>query len=442
MKVAFEHQVTGIILQRTSTDNTKPKVAESEIIGANHLRFTKSLFQHYCQYLGLNHNHISTESAFNFYVNEKISSLLGTPVNTESARETFYKELIQNTNLPTNHNFASIITKINKEIKHHTQQRYPITYASKGKRKLQTPAVTPRKIQPPAWKKNRVKSTSNPSYHYTPGSVINILSTDTFPSTATSAFGRFPFQNRQRKTELLGPYGEYFEKFNSRSSTPLGLRSPPSSPDFGIFDPWEAAESEKKEEESEDQKFTYQHPITENPKQQLENPEIKTLNIRIPPNQRNQKPELINQQNLPSIIQSLQLPSQQPGQQQLFQQPLQPPNLDPMTYVPIAKLDNFTGEEDDAQIWLNDIEKTIAANGWNDARAMQAISYFLKDTANLWYQSLINKPQDFNAFKVEFLRYFSNNNSINRLVNAFTTIKQRETEAIQTPPQSLPPNRT
>ncbi|KAG9305311.1 hypothetical protein G9A89_007806 [Geosiphon pyriformis] len=63
---------------------------------------------------------------------------------------------------------------------------------------------------------------------------------------------------------------------------------------------------------------------------------------------------------------------------------------------------------------------------------MQAIPYFLKDTTNSWYQSLINKPQDFNAFKVEFLKYFSNNNSINRLVNAFTIIKQGETEAVTT----------
>ncbi|KAG9303505.1 hypothetical protein G9A89_018401 [Geosiphon pyriformis] len=165
------------------------------------------------------------------------------------------------------------------------------------------------------------------------------------------------------------------------------------------------------------------------------------------PNQRNQKPELINQQNLPPVIvinqppinsiaepiqQPLQLPLQQPGQQQLLQQPPQPPNLNPMAYAPIAKLDNFMGEEDDTQIWLNDVEKTIAANGWNDARAMQAIPYFLKDTANSWYQSLVNKPQDFNVFKVEFLRYFSNNNSINHLINTFTTMKQGETEAVTT----------
>ncbi|KAG9303542.1 hypothetical protein G9A89_018438 [Geosiphon pyriformis] len=66
-----------------------------------------------------------------------------------------------------------------------------------------------------------------------------------------------------------------------------------------------------------------------------------------------------------------------------------------MAYALITKLDNFTGEEDDTQ-------------------------------------SLINKPQDFNAFKVEFLRYFSNNNSINHLVNTFTTMKQGETEAVTT----------
>ncbi|KAG9291615.1 hypothetical protein G9A89_022034 [Geosiphon pyriformis] len=347
MEVAFEHQVRGllfnstaeiitcIILQRTNTDNTKPKVAESENIGANHLEFAKSLFQYYCQYLGLNHNHISTKSAFNFYVNEKISSLLETPVNTESARENFYRELIQNTNLSTNHNFISIITEINKEIEHHTQQRYPITYASKGKEKLQTPA------------KNRIESPSNSSYHYIPESAINILSTDMFSSTATSAFRQFLFQT----------------------------------------------ESEKEEEESKNQEFTYQHPITKN----LEN---------------NSNPELINQQNLPL---PLQLPPQQSVQQQLLQQPPQPPNLDPMAYAPIAKLDNFTGKEDDAQEWLNDVEKAITANGWNDAQAMQAISYFLKDTANS-----------------------CNNNSINCLVNTFTTMKQEKTEMQLMPTISQP----
>ncbi|KAG9303532.1 hypothetical protein G9A89_018428 [Geosiphon pyriformis] len=118
------------IIQKTQPKEPAPTkkltVAESENIGANHLGFAKSLFQHY------------SESVFNFYVNEKIAYLLGTATNTESARETFYNKLIQNSSLPTNYNFTSIITKINKEIEHHTQQRYSITYASKGKKKLQT----------------------------------------------------------------------------------------------------------------------------------------------------------------------------------------------------------------------------------------------------------------------------------------------------------------
>ncbi|KAG9304662.1 hypothetical protein G9A89_021442 [Geosiphon pyriformis] len=250
---SFEYQVMGllfnstaekltcIILQRTSTDNTKPKVAESENIGANHLGFAKSLFQHYCQYLGLNHNHIFAKSAFNFYVNKKISSLLGTP-----------------------------------------------------KTKVELPTAS--------------------SYYYTLRSAINITSASAFTSNVISTFERFPFQSKQRKTDLLGPY-------------------------------------EEKEKELEDQEFTYQNPITENPKvetsnlQAQQNLNLKDSEIKTPNHQRqnNPKPELINQQNLPP--------------------PPQQPNLDPMAYAPIAKLDNFTGEEDNAQVWLNDVEKAIIANG-------------------------------------------------------------------------------
>ncbi|KAG9294137.1 hypothetical protein G9A89_021496 [Geosiphon pyriformis] len=103
-----------------------------------------------------------------------------------------------------------------------------------------------------------------------------------------------------------------------------------------------------------------------------------------------------------------------------------------MAYAPIVKLKKFTGEKNDTQVWLNNVKKAIIANGWNNARAMQAISYFFQDTTNLWYQSLANKPQDFAAFKLAFLQYFSNNNSINQLANTFTTIKQRENEAVTT----------
>ncbi|KAG9286383.1 hypothetical protein G9A89_014549 [Geosiphon pyriformis] len=130
----------GIILQKTSTINNHPKVAESEIIGTNHLEFAKVLFQQYSQQLGLNNNHFPVESAFNFYVNNKITNCLGGTVNIESARENFYTELFQHTSLPKNYSFAPIIREINQTIKRYTQQQFPITYADKGKGRLQIPA--------------------------------------------------------------------------------------------------------------------------------------------------------------------------------------------------------------------------------------------------------------------------------------------------------------
>ncbi|KAG9301022.1 hypothetical protein G9A89_015758 [Geosiphon pyriformis] len=158
---------------------------------------------------------------------------------------------------------------------------------------------------------------------------------------------------------------------------------------------WKIMElEEEKEKEAKDKEFTYQNLITKNPK-------IETPNIHYWQTSNNLNSKLINQGNLspiiiinqppivlilePILLQPLQQPIQPPLQQP--QQPLQQPqpqqlNLDPMAYTSIVKLEKFTGKEDDAQIWLNDIEKAITVNRWNDARALQAIPYFLQDTAN------------------------------------------------------------
>ncbi|KAG9288107.1 hypothetical protein G9A89_017702 [Geosiphon pyriformis] len=83
-------------------------------------------------------------------------------------------------------------------------------------KKLQTPAVTPQQIQLPTWKKYRIESPTNPSYHYTPGSTINIASAE-----------------------------------------PTKLEK----------------KQEEEEEESEDQEFTYQNLI-------IKNPDIETSNFQ------------------------------------------------------------------------------------------------------------------------------------------------------------------
>ncbi|KAG9284392.1 hypothetical protein G9A89_023649 [Geosiphon pyriformis] len=137
----------------------------------------------------------------------------------------------------------------------------------------------------------------------------------------TSTFGQLPFQNKQKKAELLGTYGNYFEEFKLQLPMSSRFQLPPSQLDFRNTSSWEITKSEEKEEkEAKNQKFTYQKPISEN------------LDIETP---------------------------------------------------------NFQ-------------------------------------------MHLANKPQDFNAFKLAFLQYFSNNNSINQLANTFTTIKQGENEAVTT----------
>ncbi|KAG9297548.1 hypothetical protein G9A89_001489 [Geosiphon pyriformis] len=68
------------------------------------------------------------------------------------------------------------------------QQQFPITYANKGKGRIQTPATTPKEIQLPSWKKHRVESPTAPSYYYTPGSAINISSADAFISNQQMAY--------------------------------------------------------------------------------------------------------------------------------------------------------------------------------------------------------------------------------------------------------------
>ncbi|KAG9297160.1 hypothetical protein G9A89_019441 [Geosiphon pyriformis] len=134
-------------IPRTGTNNNHLKVVESEIIETNHLGFAKSLFQQYSQQLELNNNHFSAESAFNFYVNNKITDCLEGTVDIESTRENFYTELFQHTSFPRNYSFAPIIREINQIIERYTQQQFPITYADKSKGRLQTPVVTPKQIQ-------------------------------------------------------------------------------------------------------------------------------------------------------------------------------------------------------------------------------------------------------------------------------------------------------
>ncbi|KAG9304066.1 hypothetical protein G9A89_005976 [Geosiphon pyriformis] len=107
-------------------------------------------------------------------------------------------------------------------------------------------------------------------------------------------------------------------------------------------------------------------------------------------------------------------------------------NGNEMTTSYIARLTDFSGEEEemDMHTWLREAQKAIQANNWNNQRAIQTLPFFLKDTANSWYQSLETKPTSFTEFKNALLEYFSDPNAVIQLQNEFNTIKQNTGETV------------
>ncbi|KAG9288765.1 hypothetical protein G9A89_023062, partial [Geosiphon pyriformis] len=85
-------------------------------------------------------------------------------------------------------------------------------------------------------------------------------------------------------------------------------------------------------------------------------------------------------------------------------------------------LEKFTGKKNNAQVWLNNIAKAITTNNWDDAKTMQTILYFLQDTANSWYQNLVNKLQDFNVFKTIDANYFTVPQILNQFIHRLCSI--------------------
>ncbi|KAG9294926.1 hypothetical protein G9A89_003266, partial [Geosiphon pyriformis] len=100
----------------------------------------------------------------------------------------------------------------------------------------------------------------------------------------------------------------------------------------------------------------------------------------------------------------------------------------------IAKIPEFNGEdiETSPQEWLNQVTKAGDANGWNAARMLKTIFYFLKRTTGEWFENLATPFNDWNAFKAAFLEQFTDNNTSITLHNCFRNIKQEPSESSMT----------
>ncbi|KAG9298327.1 hypothetical protein G9A89_002815 [Geosiphon pyriformis] len=105
-------------------------------------------------------------------------------------------------------------------------------------------------------------------------------------------------------------------------------------------------------------------------------------------------------------------------------------NEEKMATAYIAKIPEFTGKDNDTspQEWLDKVQKAEDANGWNAARMLKAIPYFLQGTAGEWFENLEEPFENWQAFKDAFLQQFTNNNTSITLRNRFHNIKQETFE--------------
>ncbi|KAG9289743.1 hypothetical protein G9A89_014478 [Geosiphon pyriformis] len=111
-----------------------------------------------------------------------------------------------------------------------------------------------------------------------------------------------------------------------------------------------------------------------------------------------------------------------------------PENEEEMTTAYIAKIPEFTGEDNDTspQEWLDKVQKAGDTNGWIAARMLKAIPYFLQGTAGEWFENLEEPFESWQTFKDAFLQQFTNNNTSITLRNRFRNIKQETSESVIT----------
>ncbi|KAG9302619.1 hypothetical protein G9A89_007323 [Geosiphon pyriformis] len=95
-------------------------------------------------------------------------------------------------------------------------------------------------------------------------------------------------------------------------------------------------------------------------------------------------------------------------------------NEEEMASTYIAKIPEFTGEDSKTspQKWLDKVSKAEDTNGWNAARMLKTIPYFLQGMAE--------------AFKTAFLEQFTDNNTSITLRNWFQNIKQKPSKSVMT----------
>ncbi|KAG9284432.1 hypothetical protein G9A89_023689 [Geosiphon pyriformis] len=359
--------------------------------------------------LGLPEGCCSAESALTYYINTRINYHIGKEEEPHDAKLGLYRELSQYTTKEVAV-IAATIVKIHREIEQYANENFPIstentrecanktkknleTNQESNQQKLGTPAQTPKKTVTQSIKKQCIYSLEDKSYHFSPENKIQIPLGAASSSTSTSQMPKTPSyidkikQRNWGDIPITGGYSSLFQ-------------NPLFQPKFrtGFENHEEKSESESEKETSEK---TITKPVTET-SSQSRNQEI-----------HDQEKELdIKEATFRNVQRNIIPPPLRP---------INPPaeNGNEMTTPYIARLTDFSEEEEETD-----------ANNWNDQRAIQTLSFFLKGTADSWYQSLETKPTSFAKFKNALLEYFSDPNAIIQLQNEFNTIKQNTSETV------------
>ncbi|KAG9284364.1 hypothetical protein G9A89_023621 [Geosiphon pyriformis] len=337
-----------------------------------------------------------TESDFCNYINAKIDCLLGHTTDTGKLGEQIYQSLLGYSTATTTRTIAETLHIINTDIKYYMAQQFPQVQqpVKSDPEEYENESNNPITAQAKSTvnKKPRVLSPITPSYYQTPQSrIVFNPPLETQLETPRTPENPHPW-NQHSWTKSLGEYGSLFGNLNPAASQTEGN---PST--------WEQPPAQNLAESAS--------PLME-----------KTVILQlIGSSDKKKQPALAPREhsNMRTPI-PLNITSNTPPINWI------------MAYRNIAKLEKFFGEEDNTYSWIIDAKKAITTNGWNDDRTVQALPFFLTGTADSWYQSLAEKPTSFTEFKLAFLQYFCDPNTLIRLQNQFSIIKQKDHEAITT----------
>ncbi|KAG9291599.1 hypothetical protein G9A89_022018 [Geosiphon pyriformis] len=309
-------------------------------------------------------------SDFCNYINAKIDCLLDCATNTGKLGEQIHQSLLGYSTATTTRAIAETLRIIDTDIKYYMAQRFPQVQqpvesdSEEYKNKSNNPVTAQAKST--VNKKPKVLSPTTPSYHQTLQSRIVFNPPPETQSETPRTPGNPHSWNQHNWTKLLREYGLLFGNLTLAAGQTEGNPS------------------------------TWEQPPAQNLAESA-SPLIEETTILQPIG-------LSNKGKQPVLA---------PGEHSNTRTPIPlnitsntPPINRIMAYQDIAKLEKFSGEEDNAYSWIADAKKTITANGWNDDHTVQALLFFLTRTANSWYQSLVEKPTSFTEFKLAFLQYF------------------------------------